>query len=157
MGSSRFQTVYGIPSATQAVAREKAAQEAITRIIASGNIIIDDVNYGSLHNTLGQLHSATMQSYYSGVQAVQLAQERDRLSQEKDVILSHLAHICTIFDDVLPIEVVQSSTSDVLLSAGTLRYIGSVPPVTRVERVASFIIDRLLGPDHVNLRPNGSF
>lgn len=140
-----FKTVTGHSCSTEHEAREKAAQEAIVQIMESGSIVINDVNYSSLYTALGQLRSATAQSYFNGVQATQLAWERDNLSREKDVILTHLAHICTSFNDILPVEVIRPLGPGIGLCAGMFAYTGAVPPVTRIEQVAYFIVHTLLG------------
>ena len=153
IGGTVFQMVLGEPCNTPDEARERAAQRAIERIMTTGNIVIDDVNYSSLYAALGQLRVATAQSYYNGVQATHLAWQRDDLSRKKDGILTHLAHVCTSFDVVLPIKVIYPMGSTCRLSGGTLMYTGPMPPVTRVEHVAWFIIHDLLGPEYTNVAP----
>ena len=59
IGGTVFQMVLGEPCNTPDEARERAAQRAIERIMTTGNIVIDDVNYSSLYAALGQLRVAT--------------------------------------------------------------------------------------------------
>jgi hypothetical protein len=134
-------------------AAEKAADKEIKLIVKNGNIIVHDVNYDSLRDNTMKLRCAGLAACHNDAHLTRIACENNRLLQEREHLLTHLAYACTSFDDVLPIEVVQTPAIPGDLSTGTLRYTGNMPPSNRLEHLASFIVHSIIGPEYTRIRP----
>jgi hypothetical protein len=119
--------------------KKKATDKAIRLIIKNCSIIVNDVNYSSLHDNSIKLRFVYLSACYNDAQVTRISCEYKRHLHKKEQILTHLAYACTSFDDILPIEVIQPPANPTDLSTSILRYIGNMPPVTRLEQLDSFV------------------
>jgi hypothetical protein len=130
-------------------ALERAAYRAIKMLTEDGDIVV----YDSIRVNRRRLRCSGLTACHTDQQLTKITCENTQFHRARDQLLTHLAYACTNFDDVLHIQVVQPPNNPADLSTGVLRYTGAIPPTTRLEKLASFILHNIVGPEYTKIKP----